>query len=47
LGQKGRASIPQTFIVTRDGYLLKRFIGFNPTARKPKMREAIEAALNK
>jgi thiol-disulfide isomerase/thioredoxin len=41
----GRNSIPQTFIITRDGRLLKQFVGFNPTSSPPMIREAIETAI--
>ena len=41
----GRESIPQTFIVKRNGDILLRFIGFSPTATEHTMREAIEDAL--
>src|SRR6476646_10710176 len=29
---QGRDSIPQSFVITREGRILKRFIGFSPTA---------------
>ena len=41
----GRNSIPQTFIITRDGRLLKQFVGFNRTSSPPMIREAIETAV--
>jgi hypothetical protein len=41
----GRESIPQTFVVGKDGRILTRFIGFSTTNTKPKLREAIENAL--
>ncbi len=40
-------SIPQSLLVTRDGLILKRFTGFNPTATPPKLRAAIEEALSR
>jgi len=42
---QGRDSIPQSFVISRDGQIVKRFIGFNPTSTPPQMREAIEQAL--
>jgi glutathione peroxidase-family protein len=42
---QGRDSIPQSFVISRDGSVLKRFIGFNPTTTPPQIREAIEQAL--
>lgn len=41
-----RNSIPQSFIITRDGHVFKRFIGFSPTQTPPQMREAVEQAVN-
>lgn len=45
LGQV-RNSIPQSFVITRDGYVFKRFVGFSPSQTPPQMREAIEQAVN-
>ena len=42
---QGRESIPQSFIISREGKILKRFVGFSPTATPPKLREALEDAL--
>jgi len=42
----GRGSIPQSFIITRDGHILRRFIGFHPQITPPQIREALEQALN-
>ena len=28
---QGRDAIPQSFIISRDGRIIKRFVGFNPT----------------
>ena len=39
-------SIPQNFIISRDGHVLKKFIGFNPVATPPQIRQAITDALN-
>jgi glutathione peroxidase-family protein len=43
---QGRNSIPQSFIISRDGRIMKRFVGFSPVQTPPLIREAIEAALN-
>jgi thiol-disulfide isomerase/thioredoxin len=42
---QGRDSIPQSFVISRDGQVTKRFIGFNPISTPPQIREAIEQAL--
>jgi thiol-disulfide isomerase/thioredoxin len=41
-----RNSIPQSFIISRDGHVLKRFIGFNPVETPAKLRQALEEAVN-
>jgi thiol-disulfide isomerase/thioredoxin len=41
---QGRDSIPQSFIIARDGRITKRFIGFSP-AILPQLRQALEDAL--
>ena len=41
----GRSSIPQSFIITRDGRIKKQFIGFHPTQTPPLLKQAIEEAL--
>jgi thiol-disulfide isomerase/thioredoxin len=38
-------SIPQNFIISRDGRILKKFIGFNPVYTAPEIRQAITDAL--
>jgi thiol-disulfide isomerase/thioredoxin len=40
-----RDAIPQSFIISRDGRVLKQFVGFNPTGTPPLIRQAIEEAL--
>ena len=40
-----RQSIPQAFVISRDGRIVKRFIGYNPTKTLSAMREAVEEAL--
>ena len=42
---QGRGSIPQNFIITRDGRIKKRFIGFHPIKTPPQLKAAIEEAL--
>jgi len=42
---QGRTSIPQSFIIARDGRILKRFIGFNPQSTPPQLKQALEEAL--
>ncbi len=41
----GRSSIPQSFIITRDGRIKKQFIGFHPVQTPPLLKQAIEEAL--
>jgi thiol-disulfide isomerase/thioredoxin len=43
---QGRTSIPQSFIIARDGRVVRRFIGFNPDSTPTQIREALEKALN-
>ena len=38
-------SIPQKFVITRDGRLMKRLIGFNKLTGPAQLREAVEQAL--
>ena len=40
-----RQSIPQSFVIARDGRILKRFIGYHPERTISQMREAVEEAL--
>ena len=42
---QGRTNIPQSFIIARDGRILKRFIGFNPQSTPVQLRQALEQAL--
>jgi peroxiredoxin len=42
---QGRESIPQSFIITREGRIMKRFIGYNPMSTPPQLRQALEDAL--
>jgi thiol-disulfide isomerase/thioredoxin len=43
---QGRDAIPQSFIISRSGRVVKRFVGFNPMATPPQIREALQEALN-
>ena len=43
---QGRDAIPQTFVVSRTGRIVRRFIGFNPIKTPSQFRQAIEEALN-
>lgn len=43
---QGTDSIPQSFVIGRDGRVIKRFVGFNPTTTPPQIRLAVEEALN-
>lgn len=42
---QGRDAIPQSFVISRDGRVLKRFIGFSHQSTPPQLRQAIEDAL--
>jgi thiol-disulfide isomerase/thioredoxin len=42
---QGRDSIPQSYVISREGQILKRFVGFNPSTTPPQIRAAIEEAL--
>lgn len=42
---QGRDSIPQSYVISRDGHVLKRFVGFNPTTTPVQIKEAIQEAL--
>jgi len=42
---QGRDAIPQSFVISRNGRILKRFIGFSPAATPQQLRDAIEEAL--
>jgi len=43
---QGRESIPQSFVIGRDGRVIKRFVGFNPSSTPPLLKAAIEEALS-
>jgi cytochrome c biogenesis protein CcmG, thiol:disulfide interchange protein DsbE len=42
----GRSVIPQSFVISRDGKIVKHFQGFNPMSTPQLMRQAIEEALD-
>ncbi len=42
---RGLAVIPQSFVISKGGRIVKHFMGFNPTNTPPLMREAIDQAL--
>ena len=42
---QGTGSIPQSFVIGRDGRVIKRFIGFNPQNTPPQIKLAIEEGL--
>lgn len=41
----GNGNIPQSFVIARDGRILRRFIGFSSVSTPPQLRKAIEDAL--
>lgn len=43
---QGRDAIPQSFVISRTGRVVKRFVGFNPIQTPPLIKEAIQEALN-
>jgi thiol-disulfide isomerase/thioredoxin len=43
---QGRDAIPQSFVIGRDGKVVRRFIGFNPISVPPQIKEAIQEALD-
>ena len=42
---QGRTNIPQSFIIARDGHIVRRFIGFNPDTTPTQLKDALEQAL--
>jgi peroxiredoxin len=42
----GRSVIPQSFVISRDGKIVKHFSGFNALQTPTLMRQAVEEALN-
>jgi cytochrome c biogenesis protein CcmG/thiol:disulfide interchange protein DsbE len=43
---QGRDAIPQSFVIARNGRIVKRFVGFNPIATPDQIRAAIQEALD-
>ncbi len=43
---QGRTSIPQSFVIARDGRIVKRFIGFRPDTTPEQIKQALEEALS-
>lgn len=41
----GKTTIPQSFIITRDGKLFRKIDGFHPRRTPPELRKALEEAL--
>ena len=42
---QGRGSIPQSFVIGRDGRIVRRFIGFSPDRTPGQIKAALEEAL--
>ncbi len=42
---RGRDAIPQSFVIARDGRIVKHFVGYNYRDTPPQLRRAIEEAL--
>lgn len=42
---QGRSSIPQSFVIARDGRIVRRFIGFRPDLTPGQIKQALEEAL--
>jgi thiol-disulfide isomerase/thioredoxin len=42
---QGRDAIPQSFVIGRDGRIVRRFVGFNATTTPPLIKQAVEEAL--
>ena len=43
---QGHDAIPQIFVISRDGRILKHFIGFSPANTSAQLKQALEDALN-
>jgi peroxiredoxin len=43
---QGQSVIPQSFVISRDGRIVKHFQGFSPYSTPQLMRQAVEDALN-
>lgn len=42
---QGYDAIPQTFVISRDAFIVKRFVGFNPANTREQLKQAVEEAL--
>lgn len=42
---QGRTSIPQSFVIGRDGRIVDRFVGFDPSSTPAKLKQALDEAL--
>jgi hypothetical protein len=42
---QGRDALPQTFVISRTGRIVRRFIGFNAINTPSQFKQAIEEAL--
>jgi hypothetical protein len=42
---RGNGAIPQSYLIARDGRILKRFIGFSQGSTPAQLRKAVEDAL--
>jgi thiol-disulfide isomerase/thioredoxin len=42
---QGRDAIPQSFVIGRDGRVVRRFVGFNPASTPALLKQAVEDAL--
>ncbi|MEP6740977.1 MAG: TlpA disulfide reductase family protein [bacterium] len=43
---QGRDAIPQSFVISRSGRIVRRFVGFNPMDTPNQIRTAVQEALN-
>ena len=43
---QGHDAIPQIFVISRDGRILKHFVGFSPANTYAELKQALEDALN-
>jgi hypothetical protein len=43
---RGRNGIPQTYIIGRDGKVLKHFVGFNSAISVPQMKAILDEAVS-
>lgn len=43
---QGRDAIPQSFVISRSGRVVKRFVGFNPMTTPAQIKEAVQEALS-